>query len=289
MLHPLYQTVEEIDYQLGHGMSGPLRDEAYTNFVRGAYRARESFSPCLDLMYGKEDRQRMDMFTAEPNPGDCPTIIFFHGGSWRLSDKFFANFWAEAFCPAGFNFIAVTYGFLPQYTMDEIIAHARLAVEFIIKNASSMCLDRERFILGGNSAGSHLALMSLLHDWSGSAVDPRVFKGTFGFSPLLDFELLRLSTHSKAYVPSVEKAKAWTPWHHVKGDLPPAFFAFGDEETPEFARQSEAMALAWQQAGNEAEVHRVPGGNHYNTQWMARTTDDPLHARLMQWVQRVTT
>ncbi len=282
-----YETQEEIDHQLSHGMTGPKRDESYARFVEGAYRARAAFAPRLDLMYGPGDRQRLDFFPAPEAAPDAPTIVFFHGGSWRLSDKFFANFWAEAFCPAGFHFVAATYGFLPLTPLHEIIAHARLAVDWVHRHSAALGLDPARLILGGNSAGAHLATMAMLHDWSNTSLYPAHLLGCFGFSGFYDLEILHHSTSSRAYIPTVEEARAWSPIHHVRPALPPAFLAYGEDETPEFARQSRLMHEAWEAAGNRSTLVAAPAGNHYNTQWFARTEGHPLHARLMAFLGEV--
>lgn len=268
-------------------MTGPKRDDAYANFVEGAYRAREAFSPKLDLMYGPCDRHRLDFFPATKNPATAPTIIFFHGGSWRLSDKFFANFWAEAFCPEGYNYIAATYGFLPLFTIDKIIDHARLAVSWIHENSSKLGIDPTRLIVSGNSAGAHLAMAAIVSDWSDTTMNPDHILGTFGFSGLYDLEMAHHSTSSRAYVPTVEDARAWSPFNHVKPGLPPAFIVYGEDETPEFARQSEVMHQSWLDAGNQSILTSATEGNHYNTQWFGRTPGHDLNTQLMSFLKSV--
>lgn len=285
MIYAGYERVEAIDEQLSRGMVGLKRDESYAQFVAGAYRARTAYQPFLDLMYGPGDRQRLDYFPTPRGSANAPTIIFFHGGNWRLSDKFFANFWAEAFCPAGFNFIAATYGFLPLTPLEQIIDHARLAVAWVHGQADQLAIDPTRLILGGNSAGAHLAAMAALHDWSHTSLDPAHLRGIFGFSGLYDLELLHHSTFSRPYIPTVEAARAWSPVHHVRPGLPPAFWVYGDEETPEFARQTNGLHEAWEGAGNRSVVHVALGGNHYNPQWFARTPGNPLHTRLISFLR----
>nr|WP_246462810.1 alpha/beta hydrolase [Pelagicoccus albus] len=238
-------------------------------------------------MYGPADRHRLDFFPTPLGADKAPTIIFFHGGSWRLSDKFFANFWAEAFCPAGYNFIAATYGFLPLFSMDQIIDHARLAVNWVSDNHAKLGIDPTRLIVSGNSAGAHLAMMAMVNDWTETSLDPQNILGCFGFSGLYDLEMAHHSSNSRQYVTSVKDAKAWSPFYHVKRDLPPAFIVFGDDETEEFARQSAVMHQAWLDAGNQSTLVSAPGGNHYNTQWFARTEGDPLHQKLMAFLKEI--
>ncbi|MEM9159762.1 MAG: alpha/beta hydrolase [Verrucomicrobiota bacterium] len=288
MIYAGYQTTKEIDYQLTQGMTGQNRDEAYANFIEGAYRARDQFSCKLDLMYGSDDRQRIDFFKSAGKPEVDPTIVFFHGGGWRLSDKFFANFWAEAFCPAGYNFIAASYGFLPLYSLDKIIDHARLAVSWIHAENELLGIDPTRLIIGGNSAGAHLAMMAILNDWDETELDPTHLLGVFGFSGLYDLETAHHSKISGKYITSKKDARAWSPYLRVRENLPPAFIAYGEEETDEFARQSAVINEAWTAAGNKCELHSAPQGNHFNTQWFARTPGDPLHESFMAFLSYAT-
>lgn len=287
MIYAGYETQEEIDHQLSYGMVGPKRDEAYANFVEGAYRARETFSPKLDLMYGPADRHRLDYFPTPNGSESAPTIIFFHGGSWRLSDKFFANFWAEAFCPAGYNFIAATYGFLPLFSLDQIIEHARLAISWVHENHSKLNIDPTRLIVSGNSAGAHLAMMAMVNDWEDSTMDPNHILGCFGFSGIYDLEMAHHSTSSRQYVTNLQDAKAWSPYKHTRPGLPPAFIVYGEDETDEFARQSKLMHQSWIDSGNESTLIGAPDGNHYNTQWFGRTVGNPLHTQLMEFLAKV--
>jgi arylformamidase len=286
MIYAGYNTVEEIDYQLMHGMTGPKRDESYAKFVEGAYQVREAYAPKLDLMYGPADRHRLDFFPATSDPASCPTVIFFHGGGWRLSDKFFANFWAEAFCPHGYNFIAATYGFLPLYTLDQIIDHARLAVTWVHGNADKLGIDPTRLIISGNSAGAHLALMAMVQDWSTSPVELSHILATFGFSGLYDVETSYHSSKGKDFIPTIEDARKWSPHHHVKPGLPPGMFFYGDDETPEFARQTTIMHEAWKEAGNDSTLVSVPEGNHYNSQWFGRTKGHETNTALMEFLAK---
>ncbi|MGF1449915.1 MAG: alpha/beta hydrolase [Opitutales bacterium] len=281
MVYLHYPNAAAIDEELTRGQSGPPRDTCYDHFAEGAYRARARFRNALDLRYGKGDRQRIDFFWTELSPESAPTVIFFHGGGWRLSDKFFANFYAEAFCPEGINVALCGYGLSPLFTVGQIMAQARDAVGWVQANTGDLGIDPSKLVIAGNSAGAHLAAGVLTGDPS----NPLGLRGAVLFSGLYDLQVLY---HSKVYASlslSETDAYAWSPQFQVSAGLPPALLLYGGDETDEFKRQSLELERAWTAVGNAAESVEIEGTDHFSSQWNARTAGTAAYERMIAFIQ----
>ncbi len=281
MVYLHYPSAEVIDGELTRGQSGPPRDTCYDNFAEGAYRARARFRNSLDLRYGKGDRQRIDFFWAERNPETAPTVIFFHGGGWRLSDKFFANFYAEAYCPEGINLALCGYGLTPLFTVGQILQQARDAVSWVHGHAGELGIDAGKLVISGNSAGAHLASGVLTEAPS----NPLGLRGAVLFSGLYDLVLVYHSTVYASLGLTEADARCWSPLFKVGAGLPPALILYGGDETDEFKRQSLELERAWTAAGNTAESIEIEATDHFSSQWNARTPGSPAYERMIAFVK----
>lgn len=285
MLYANYATVEEIDHQLSYGQTGPKRDVTYAKFVEAAYRCRETYPNKLDLMYGPADRNRFDIFYTKENPETAPTVLFFHGGGWRVSDKFFANFYAEAYCAEGINFIAATYGFLPQFRLPQIIEHARLCADYVYNNATKLGIDANRLMLSGNSAGAHLAACAWETEWSARGLPERPFHGAILFSGIYDVFINYHSSNWKGYNWSEEEIHACSPGFHVREGLPPLLLFYGGDETDEFKRQSALLHDAAREKGIPSKLEAIPGTDHFSSQWVMHQPESAAYPQAMQFIR----
>ncbi|MGF1483889.1 MAG: alpha/beta hydrolase [Opitutales bacterium] len=283
MVYLHYRTVAEIDDELTRGQGGEPRDRCYDLFTEGAYRARENFRNRLDLRYGKGDRQRIDLFYTHRQPQNAPTVVFFHGGGWRLSDKFFANFYAEAYCAEGINVALCGYGLSPLFNVGQILEHAQAATGWIHANASELNIHPQKLVISGNSAGAHLACGVLTADAHRSLG----LRGGILFSGLYDLLPLHYSTVYASLGLNEADARAWSPLFHISAGQPPLLLLYGGDETEEFKRQSVDLERAWVDAGNLAESIEIEGTDHFSSQWNARTPGNPAYDRIIGFVKEV--
>ncbi len=286
MLYAHYQTAEEIDYQLSYGQSGPPRDTMYANFAQGAYRSRAQFDHRLDQLYGPADRHRFDLFYTPHNPRHAPTVLFFHGGGWRLSDKFFANFYAEGYCPHGVNFIAATYGFLPQFTLPEIVEHARRCAQHVWEQADALGLDRRRLVLSGNSAGAHLAAHVWQTHWAERGLPEVPFQGAILFSGMYDVFANYYASGWRSYGWTPELVQACSPVFHVRPGLTPLLLFYGESETPEFIRQSQLLHTAATAHGIPSQLVGIPETDHFSSQWVMHQDTSPAHRLALDFIRQ---
>ena len=98
-----------------------------------------------------------------PANGDVSGLAFVysHGGGWTAMDKdfgtrpFFRHLAAQ-----GHTVMDVAYRLCPEVDIYGIIGDVKRAVAWMKANASRYGVNPEKFVLGGGSAGAHLALLA---------------------------------------------------------------------------------------------------------------------------------
>ena len=89
-----------------------------------------------------------------------PTVLFFHGGGYRLASKKESSALSVLpYVQMGWNAINVEYRPSNVALAPAAIEDARCAVRWAIQNATVYNVDVNRIVVTGQSAGSHLALM----------------------------------------------------------------------------------------------------------------------------------
>ncbi len=88
-------------------------------------------------------------------------FIYLHGGAWYFLDKdvgtrpFFSHLAAQ-----GHVIMDVAYRLFPETDMLGMVTDVRRAIVWMKENAGSYGVDPNRIVVGGGSAGAHLALLA---------------------------------------------------------------------------------------------------------------------------------
>jgi len=130
---------------------------------------------------------RYRLYTPEGNDAEkLPGFVFFHGGgmvagSIETHDRVAAAL-AEA---TGCRLISVDYRLAPEHKFPAAVEDAIAATEFVARHASSLGIDAERLVVGGDSAGGTLAAVVCQHALrsAGPAISVQCL-----ICPVLDFE-----------------------------------------------------------------------------------------------------
>jgi hypothetical protein len=85
--------------------------EYLTRYSTESARARETLPARLDLRYGPQSGETLDIFLPEGH-GPWPVHVFVHGGYWRSLDKQDFSFIARAFQPAGVLVAVIDYALI---------------------------------------------------------------------------------------------------------------------------------------------------------------------------------
>ena len=262
---PVYRDFDQETLNREYNARGTVDDAEV--FIR-AYgersdAARNSLSCLLDVPYGEQADEIMDLFPAGPG---APVFIFIHGGYWRALSQRGSAFMAPCFVDNGIAVVAVNYSLAPGASIDTIVRQCRDAVAWIWRDGpAAMDIDRDRIFIGGSSAGGHLTGMMLASGWRVDRDLPEdLIKGAISFSGLHDLEPIRLSNINEWAGLDEESARRNSPIHNLPAVGCPLIVTCGDLETSEFKRQCRIYAEAWRERGWPCTHFVTPGRNHFD-------------------------
>lgn len=256
-------SADEVEAQFNprvaiEGFEGYLED-----FAERSRAARARLNGRFDLRYGDAPLQTLDVFPAR---GEHPPLhVFIHGGYWRALDKSDHSFTAEPFVAAGATTVVLNYDLCPAVTLDTVVAEVRQGIAWIYRHAGALGGDPERLYLSGHSAGAHLAVMALAHDWQGSEGLPAdLVKGVAAVSGVYELApLLRVSVNDEIGL-TREMALRNSPTRHPPGPVAPLLIAVGGDETAAWIRQSEDFHEACRTRGVDCALLRLEHRHHFS-------------------------
>jgi acetyl esterase/lipase len=212
----------------------------------------------LDLSYGKDPKQRLDVYET-PRRG-APVFIFLHGGGFREGDRRQYGYVAGALAPNGVVTVVPSYRLLPDHYPAQ--AHDTEAiVAWVHANIRRFGGDPGRIYIGGHSAGAIMStLAALKRDWVAARRLPLdVIKGVVAVSGPYD---LRHATGFVAdYLPDPATRAGASPFLHVAAGAPPMIVAFGTLEPP-YVKGSSEFVDALVRAGADARLIPLEGMQH---------------------------
>src|SRR5688572_14719770 len=103
---------------------------------------------------------KLDVYSPRAT-GPVPTVLFFHGGGYRLASKKENSVLSLLpYIHMGWNAINVEYRPTNVALAPAAVEDARCAVRWAVQNAKEYNIDVNRIVVTGQSAGGHLALMA---------------------------------------------------------------------------------------------------------------------------------
>ncbi len=231
-------------------------------YTAQAEAARQRLPGRLDIAYGAAPGERLDIFAPE-GAADAPIQVFIHGGYWRALDKSDFSHLAEPLVAAGACAVMVGYDLCPKVTLDVIVREIRGAIRWVYENAASFGGDPARLFVSGHSAGAHLAVMAMAHDWPAEGLPGDIIKGVFAVSGVYALEpVTRISVNAEIGL-DLDCALRNSPTLHPPGPVAPLAISVGGDEPREWIAQSEDLYAACRARGVDCSFTRVPGVHHF--------------------------
>ena len=201
----------------------------------------------------------------------APVFLWVHGGYWRALSRADQSCVAPGLVAGGVSVTVMDYTLVPHATLDGIVAEVRAACADIASRSG------RAVVVGGSSAGGHLAAMAL---------DMPCVRGAVLLSGLYDLEPIRLS-HVNGWMQLDEAAaRRNSPLHCIpQPPHAPLLLAYGADETSEFKRQTHDYAGAYAMAGGTALVLPQQGRNHFTVASALGNPADPLCRATLSFIR----
>ncbi|MGE5168854.1 MAG: alpha/beta hydrolase [Rudaea sp.] len=256
-------TPEEIERGYDNRAAVPEHPYWFEQFAARTREAVEALRPALDVRYGPGAKETLDLYVPKANARG--TLLFIHGGYWRGLDKSEHGFVAPVFVDEGYAVAVVNYDLCPTVTIATIVDECRRAVAWLVREGPARGAPGP-LVIGGHSAGGHLAAMMFATDWTAQGFAPAPIAGGFSLSGVHDLEpLLQFSGNADFRLDGPE-ARRLSPVHLRPATDAPLVLAVGANETSEFVRQTDMLWDAWphnRPPGATGPVH-VAERHHFN-------------------------
>ncbi len=254
-------TQEELDRAYDQSEWASNQEEMIERYTTESEAVRAELEHKSGVSYGSSPDETLDIFpTARQN---APIHVFVHGGAWRALTKDDSSFPAPVFVDAGAHYVALNFSVIPDARLPEMADQVRRAIAWLYGNARSFDGDPDQIYVSGHSSGGHLAGVLLTTDWGEYDVPDTVIKGALCASGIFDLRPVLLSSRGSYVELSEEEEEALSPIRHIERIRSPVIVAYGDEESPEFKRQSRDFASALEEAGHPYELVELASMNHF--------------------------
>lgn len=236
-------------------------------FVRWAELAaatKAQFPPQLDLRYGPNPKETLDLFVPAGKPRG--TFVFIHGGYWRALDKSDHAFVAAPMLAQGIAVANVNYDLCPDVSIATIVDECRRAVAWVVREGARYGAAPDSVVVGGHSAGGHLAAMMAATDWSALGLPRAPLAGAVTLSGVHDLAPMPLFSFNADFRLDAAEARRLSPAFMRPGTPVPVLCAVGAAETSEFVRQTHLLWDAWPDNRPRGATGPllIPGRHHFD-------------------------
>ena len=271
-----YTVVHRADFEIDWGKFYQTA-EAKTMAVRKALRNE------LDVPYGKDAKQRMDLYFPVQKASNAPVLLFLHGGGFREGDRKQYGYVAEPFAKQGILTVVASYrlttgGFKYPDQPDD----AKALVTWIHKNIAKYGGNPNAIYVSGHSAGAILtADIGVDLAWMDTAKVPR--SALRGIVPISGSYDLRNSTR-KEYLPTPQAEEQASALLHVNAPAPVALVVYGSKED-RLKDPSAALAKAIEAKGSQARTLQLEGKDHAGAVWELSDANSPLTQAMLTMIK----
>ena len=227
-------------------------------------------------------RQNFDLYLPKNKSRQpFPLIVWIHGGAWMMGFKDWDN--VKYLVRNGYAIASIDYRFTTEASFPAQIQDCNAALDFILAHATNYGIDPRNFIVGGGSAGGHLALLlGLARKETNFGADPSLkpraildFFGPSDFNRAVE-DLTKIHSQKgldllndagtrllgSPVEQSPDKAKVASPITYVSSVNPPVLILQGAKDDLVPADQSIRLEAALHQAGVNSQLIMISDAGH---------------------------
>lgn len=215
--------------------------------------------------------QPMKLFVFKPNqwkPTDKrAALVYFFGGGWTRGTPEKSVSVATWAAENGMLGIAPDYRTNDRFQTSPLasVDDGRAAFAWVVDHADELGIDPKRIVVGGSSAGGHVALWTAIRQ-SPPGSDPQTAPKT---KPAMLYLKSAVTDTSKetGYTPHRfgEHAKALSPIHQLDSDMPPMIVFHAAYDKLVHYRTAVAFHHKLESSGNHCDLVTIPMGGHVFT------------------------
>ncbi|HJU21599.1 MAG TPA: alpha/beta hydrolase [Casimicrobiaceae bacterium] len=256
-------TAEEVERAYNNRAAVPDHQRWLDEWVERSRRAMETLRPAIDIRYGTQPKETLDLYLPATSPRG--TLMYIHGGWWRSLDKADYAFVAPAFIAAGFAVAMVNYDLCPDATIANAVDECRRALSWLAREGAKRGAPMP-IVVGGHSAGGHLTAMMYTADWRAQGFEKAPFAGGVSLSGVHDLTPLTKFSHNVDFGLDDAEARRMSPALARPLVDKPIALAVGADETSGFVHQTDLMWDTW--PGNRPQgmikPMQIAGRHHYS-------------------------
>ncbi len=207
---------------------------------------------------------RLDcFFPADHKEGENRScIILFFGGGWSGGEPEQFYGYGKYFASRGMVAIAAQYRTMKSHKASprNCVEDGKEAIRYVRAHAAEFGIDPDKIVVGGGSAGGHVAAACALCPKIDANPESPVSclpNALMLFNPVYD-------NGPKGY--GHERVKEYwediSPMHHIRAGLPPAIVFFGDKDVHATVATINEFQKKMEDAGNQCETHIYEGQAH---------------------------
>lgn len=249
----------------------------------------EAIKPDKLILYKKTSNANLYLHAFYPkeisNKDNLPTIVFFFGGGWISENKtqfyrqakYLSTLGMAAFC-ADYRVRSV-HGVTP----DQCVIDAKSAIRYIRKNKNQLCVNSNKIIASGGSAGGHLAAstatLSSFNDNEDDLTISAIPNALILFNPVLNTaNIKRLGDLSKEI----------SPFHHLTSNTPPTLIMHGTSDSIVSHNQAIEFHDKMRNLQNISKLklyEKMPHGFFNNKKYNQTLKETENFIRSLQWIE----
>jgi acetyl esterase/lipase len=225
------------------------------------------------IPYDSQKETVLDMVRSKRAPASAkaPGVLWIHGGGWVGGSKDNAGGFLLPLLEKGFVIANVEYRLAKSALAPAAVSDVLKAADWFRRNAAKYGVDPKRIIVGGDSAGGHLALMVGLTPRSaglGPSGKVAAIINFYGITDVMDvLEGANQQNYALQWIPDSlpdrrEIARRVSPQTWVNKGAPPVLSIHGSADSVVPYDHAITVTKMLRAEGNDAEMVSVPNGQH---------------------------
>ncbi len=253
---------------------------------KATLRVRNTYPHQLDIAFGSDPKQALDLYLPLGEIADAPVFLFLHGGGFREGDRAHYGSIAEPFVKNGIITAVASYrlttdGFHYPAQSDDV----KSAINWLYKNIATHGGKVDAIYVGGHSAGAILSAdVGVDRAWMTAMNIPKqALKGIIPISGPYDMRKKGRPGEQSSYAPTAELQAKASPILHINDPVPFALVAVGSLE--KYQESSIAFTKGLKQKGVDAHYLLMDGEDHDDTAFSLANEESELFKRTLKMIQ----